>query len=716
MTAVSMENIPVTKEGFKWTPDAGFTQGLPTPAVIASNATEDLSTEYDVIVIGAGFAGLASARDLALKGHKVLIVEARDRIGGRTWTAHTDQGKLEIGGTWVHWVQPHVYSELRKYGLDKFLVTDSHPEGCEVMSKPNRAEPASTVPSERAEQEFGQMEALLAKFMDIDQHGGKSVIPFPFDVGASVAANPDYLVIDRLSIADRVEQLEDISDGEREALKDYAASFFGTPPEAGSFTEVLHTFALSQFNPQMIEESTMKFKIAAGTTALALAILDDYEGDRLLSSPVTKITQDGGPYPITISTKSGLKFKAKKAISTIPMNILSSIEFQPPLSDLQRGAITTGITPARTDKLLCKTSLDLSTGFSISCEGGDMPFSSGFVDGKDEDQTLVLLAHPDVSLGEKSDIIKMVETLRPGGLPVTSAYASLWSEDPFAGGVMPSKQAGEGELEWGVATGTVMCLSGQASAPASYSSHQHIVDTKDGGLSIWMRELGNPSDDHESSTYENSTDETLQASCACGNVKFHVTRPNDSSRVPKRNFPDLMFADKTTPDEFKKNVGDEKWWIQDAGQKYLAGTCACRSCRLVSGYEIQTWAFVPRTNIFFHAPDADGERIIPLDFNTLPPGILTTYTSSSNVGREFCGTCGASVFWHQKDPDDVIDISVGLLRAPEGARAENWLKWWRGRVSFVEDVDYKRDGLEAKTASQLIHMLEKGMQEAQDPL
>lgn len=395
-----------------------------------------------MIVVGAGFAGLASARDLAFKGHKVLILEARDRIGGRTWTAHTEHGKLEIGGAWVHWLQPHVYSELRKYGLDKFLITDSRPEGCETVSKPNRAEPASVTSAEQAEQDFGQMEALLGKFMDIDQQGGRSVIPYPFDVGASIAANPQYPAIDRLSIADRVEQLQDISDEERAALKEHAGSFFGTPPEVGSFTEVLHTFALSCFNAQMIEETTMKFKIASGTTALALAILDDFTGDRLLSSPVTQITQREGSYPIAISTKSGSSFRAKKVISTIPINVLSSIDFQPPLSDLQNEAFRTGITFARTDKLLCKTSLDLSNGFSVSCEGGDMPFSSGFVDGKGEDQTLVLLTHPDVNLGATADTIKLVETLRPGGLPVTAAYASLWSDDPFAGGVMPVRGPG----------------------------------------------------------------------------------------------------------------------------------------------------------------------------------------------------------------------------------------------------------------------------------
>lgn len=59
--------------------------------------------EHDVIVIGAGVAGLAAARDLSNAGLRVLIVEARDRVGGRVWT-HREKGfdhPIELGAEWV---------------------------------------------------------------------------------------------------------------------------------------------------------------------------------------------------------------------------------------------------------------------------------------------------------------------------------------------------------------------------------------------------------------------------------------------------------------------------------------------------------------------------------------------------------------------------------------------------------------------------------------
>lgn len=125
------------------------------------------------------------------------------------------------------------------------------------------------------------------------------------------------------------------------------------------------------------------------------------------------------------------------------------------------------------------------------------------------------------------------------------------------------------------------------------------------------------------------------------------------------------------------NPQDEKWWLRASGTKYFAGTCACSSCRLASGNEIQTWAFIPKINIR-HIDNS------PLDF-AMEMGTLKQYESSKGVYRNFCGTCGATVFWHDETRLELIDVSVGLLEAGTGVRAEEWLEWAGERVSFAEE-------------------------------
>ncbi|KAI0838051.1 hypothetical protein F5Y06DRAFT_269683 [Hypoxylon sp. FL0890] len=257
-----------------------------------------------------------------------------------------------------------------------------------------------------------------------------------------------------------------------------------------------------------------------------------------------------------------------------------------------------------------------------------------------------------------------------------------------------------------------------AEEPSELGKHGHE------GASLPHHTASTVEDEVESRDHHNKEDDknVLQARCHCKSVRFHITRPDASSRLPHSGFPDLMIPFKTSPREVITNPQNEKWWLcpqRDPNPtKYLAGTCACRSCRLTSGFEIQTWAFVPRSNIFFLPPSTSSTSTppsltpsgsIPLDFTTLPPGILQSYESSPGVLREFCPRCGATVFWHDRWRPDLVDVSVGLLDAPEGARAEKWLDWWCGRVSFEEDAVSERVGEVAGWARNLVGSLAKGL-------
>ena len=70
-------------------------------------------------------------------------------------------------------------------------------------------------------------------------------------------------------------------------------------------------------------------------------------------------------------------------------------------------------------------------------------------------------------------------------------------------------------------------------------------------------------------------------------------------------------------------------------------------------------------------------------------GTLKQYNSSEGIWRAFCGVCGAVVFYHNDKRPDLIDVSVGLMEAESGARAEEWLEWSRDEVSYAEYAQNK---------------------------
>jgi monoamine oxidase len=75
---------------------------------------------YDVIVVGAGMAGLTTARSLAEAGLKVLVVEANDRIGGRILTRHVGDDAIELGAEFIHGRPPELWALIKEAGLETY--------------------------------------------------------------------------------------------------------------------------------------------------------------------------------------------------------------------------------------------------------------------------------------------------------------------------------------------------------------------------------------------------------------------------------------------------------------------------------------------------------------------------------------------------------------------------------------------------------------------
>src|SRR5579872_5701098 len=83
---------------------------------------------WDVIIIGAGVAGLAAAAPLLRSGHSVLIVEARDRIGGRLWTRHEPDltAPIELGAEFIHGNVPETFALLQAAGKSALDTGGAH--------------------------------------------------------------------------------------------------------------------------------------------------------------------------------------------------------------------------------------------------------------------------------------------------------------------------------------------------------------------------------------------------------------------------------------------------------------------------------------------------------------------------------------------------------------------------------------------------------------
>ena len=80
--------------------------------------------DADLVVVGAGLSGLCAARRAADAGARVRVLEARDRVGGRTWSRDIGGATFDVGGQWIGPGQHRLAALTRELGIRTFPTFD----------------------------------------------------------------------------------------------------------------------------------------------------------------------------------------------------------------------------------------------------------------------------------------------------------------------------------------------------------------------------------------------------------------------------------------------------------------------------------------------------------------------------------------------------------------------------------------------------------------
>ncbi|KAJ4177001.1 hypothetical protein NW767_015260 [Fusarium falciforme] len=422
-----------TNEGFRYRPGHGLERGMKCQAAInpLRNIPAKVADVFDVIVLGAGYAGLTACRDLCTAGYKVLLLEARDRLGGRTYTTEVDGHLYEMGGTWIHWNQPHMYREMSRYGvIDMLDSTDSKGIGCNKQSVL-----AQGTPSDMSLEEAG---ALISKtfelLCDVDGKAGRDIIPFPHNPHL----NPEARKWEKLSVADRLGQIaSQLTEMELAILKATIVGITGNTLEASGFFDVLRWWALSGYTCEGLGGYTETFKLMLGQSDMVRRFFEEAVATGnlayALGTHVTSIA-DQGNY-VVAKTRSGEGFAGTRFVCTLPLNVLRDVQFEPALSATKQAAVAEGHINFGAKMHLEAAGTDLRTWIGASWPPERV--LTGLGDGiTPAGNTHVVLfgLNKDMPSQEDDarDFIADAERLRP--MVVKQAIWHNWATDPLARG------------------------------------------------------------------------------------------------------------------------------------------------------------------------------------------------------------------------------------------------------------------------------------------
>ena len=410
---------------------AAVAAGATTLAVGSAEAAESAvaggcktaGCDYDVIVIGGGFSGVTAARDSQKNGLKTLLVEARNRLGGRTFSADFEGSPIELGGTWIHNTQPFVWAEAQRYGAEVFETPGAV---ADVMQAIMPDGTRSTLTEDQILEVVLGWEAYCEK--------AREILPRPYEL----LHNRDAaLKAEKISATDHLRSL-DLTPLQNTFNEAMIAVIVSNHANEMSYLEVLRLHLLGGGYFPTFMDSTTRFQIVGGSGSLLNSILDDGAPDTRLATPIKAIHDQGDK--VVVTTSRGEKIKAGAVISTVPMNTINAIEFQPPLP---QGVVEAGREghPGQGIKLYMKVEGDLG---NIASFAADLPFNYAMTYKQGKGYTIVVgfSAGADQLDAYDEEAAQAALQQHLPGAKVLSVMHYDWVNDPYSRGTWATYRTG----------------------------------------------------------------------------------------------------------------------------------------------------------------------------------------------------------------------------------------------------------------------------------